>query len=365
MKVLRDEVLILELYRKTYANVYLDNIKYNVETVINHFKNYDYYFGVVKSDCYGHKGIETVEAIISGGVNYLAVVTLEEALYIRKYLKEIPILCLGVINSKDVEIAKTNNITIIINSLETLYDYLKINTEGLKVHIKINTGANRLGLKTKEEITEALIKLAETNIEVEGIYTHIYKTEDKKTTEEQFKLFQELTKNIDLDKIPIRHIQASDALYGYEKPKYINACRLGIIMYGLIENDLNLKSTISLHSEIAQIYHLKKGENVGYAGIYHAPNDEIVAVVSIGYADGIIRRNSGRNVYINNKAYPIIGNICMDYLFIRIDENVKLNDEVIIIKDNDHINEIAKHLETISYEIITSIGSRVPRIYKE
>jgi len=353
----------MKLHRKTYAKIYLDNIKYNVEKIIKDY-SYEYYIGVVKADSYGHKGIKPIKAMISSGINYLAVVSLEEALHIRRYLKDIPILCMGVVHYEDVELAIKNNITLTINSLETTKDYLKVNNTGLKVHIKINTGANRLGIKEDSELVETLDLLSKNNITVEGIYTHVYNADNKTDTENQFRSFEETTKNIDLYKIPIRHLQASNAMCNYEKPKYVNASRFGIIMYGLANPAHNLKSTISLHSQIIQINHLKKGDNVGYKGVYHAPNDEIIGVVCIGYADGIIRKNKGRFVYVNDKPYPIIGNICMDYLFIRIDESVKLYDDVVIIKDNDHVIEIAEYLDTIPYEVINSITTRVPRIYK-
>ena len=150
----------------------------------------------------------------------------------------------------------------------------------------------------------------------------------------------------------------------YEKPEFVNGCRLGIIMYGFNEvNNIKLKSTFKLYSEIIQIHELNSGDNIGYNGIYKADDTEIIGVVAIGYADGIIRKNTGRYVYINDKKYKIIGNICMDMLFVLIDENVKLNDEVLIIKDNNHINEIANHLDTINYEVMCSISNRVNRKY--
>ncbi len=87
-------------------------------------------------------------------------------------------------------------------------------------------------------------------------------------------------------------------------------------------------------------------------------------MVSIGYADGVIRKNTGRNVYINDKPYEIVGNICMDMLFVKVDDEVKVHDRVEILRDIDHIEEVAKHLDTIPYEVICTIGKRVPRIYK-
>lgn len=87
-------------------------------------------------------------------------------------------------------------------------------------------------------------------------------------------------------------------------------------------------------------------------------------MVSIGYADGVVRRNTGRNVYINDKPYEIVGNICMDMLFVKVDDEVKVHDRVEILRDIEHIEEVAKHLDTIPYEVICTIGKRVPRIYK-
>jgi len=138
-------------------------------------------------------------------------------------------------------------------------------------------------------------------------------------------------------------------------------------MYGFTTNkDLELKSTIKLISEVIQINELKKGETVGYNGTYVAKEDgEKIAVISIGYADGVIRKNTGRNVYINNMEYQIVGNICMDMLFVKIDDSVKIYDKVYILKDIKHIEEVAKHLDTIPYEIICSIGKRIPRICKQ
>ena len=136
-------------------------------------------------------------------------------------------------------------------------------------------------------------------------------------------------------------------------------------MYGFNEvNNIKLKSTFKLYSEIIQIHKIHKDETVGYNAKHKAKNEELIGVVAIGYADGIIRKNIGRNVYINNKPYEIVGNICMDMLFVKIDNNVSLYDKVEIIKDNEHIKEIAKHLDTIPYEIMCNISNRVPNIYK-
>lgn len=355
----------MDLYRKTYVEINLKNIQNNVSKIINKYNNYKYYFGVVKADCYGHQSLETVKSIINGGCNYLAVATLEEALVIRKKIKEIPILCLGIIPIEFINICILNNITITISSLDYALSLSLIEVGNIKVHIKINTGMNRLGINCKNDFNSTINFLNKKNIFVEGIYTHIYDYKSDIKIENQFNDYFKIIEDIDKSKIPIFHISASETI-NYPKKDIINGCRIGIIMYGLTEsNDSKLDSTFSLYSRVIQINNIKKGETVGYGGTYVANQNEKIGVVCIGYADGIIRKNTGRNVYINNKEYKIIGNICMDMLFIKIDDEVKLNDKVVIIKDNNHIKEIASYLNTIPYEVICSISNRVPRIYKK
>ena len=349
------------MYRNAYVEVNLSNIKYNVQQLISKYKDYKYYFGVVKADCYGHNGNTVVKTIIDAGCNYLAVATLDEAMEIRKEIKDIPILCLGIIDEEYIPICIKNNITITISNL----DYLKkldLNNN-LKVHIKINTGMNRLGINNRDELNEAYKIIKDSNLILEGIYTHIYNATDEETTMKQYEAFEEITKDINLKDIPIIHVGASEATEFYKKREYANGCRLGISMYGLIDyDDIEFKSTFSLYSKVIQINEVENG-TVGYNGTYKVNGKEKIAVIPIGYADGIIRKNTGRYVYINGKRYKIVGNVCMDMLFVSIDDSVKVGDKVAIIKDINHIKEIAKHLDTITYEVTCSIGKRVPRIY--
>lgn len=352
------------MYRNTYVQIDLKNIKENVQKIIKRYSNYKYYFGVVKADCYGHDDVKTVKAIIDGGCNYLCVATLEEALEIRKKIEDIPILCLGVILKDYIDICKTKNITVTIPSSEYVKELKDENIENLKVHIKINTGMNRLGIKESEELKEVYKILEKKKANIEGVYTHIYEANNKQKYDIQIEKFEELLENIPKERIPIIHTSASEAMSNYNKIDDVNGCRLGIIMYGFTENkELNLKSTFSLKSQVIQINNLKPGETVGYNGKYIAKENEKIAVVSIGYADGILRKNTGRTVFINEKEYKIVGNICMDMLFVKIDDTVKLYDTVEILKDIEHIESVAKYLDTIPYEIMCSIGKRVPRKY--
>jgi len=350
------------MYRNTYVEINLNNLENNIKKIINETSDYKYHFGVVKADCYGCGVLGCLDTVINSGCNYLCVATLDEALEIRNVNKKIPILCLGEIDGKYLDIAVYNNITITINSLE-YFNSMKL-SDKMKVHIKINTGMNRLGLSNNEDVLYLYKCLKEKNVEVEGIYTHIYEPSNESNYNKQMDKFIECINGINLDEIKIIHTSASEAMLNFEKLDFVNGCRLGISMYGFYAKEsMNLDSVFSLHSQIIQINKLCKGDTVGYDGTYMALGDELIGVVSIGYADGIIRKNKGRYVYINNNRYEIVGNICMDMLFVKIDDKVKLYDEVILSKDNKHIMEVCKYLDTIPYEIMCSIGKRVPRRY--
>lgn len=347
------------MIRKTYELINLKKIENNVKTIINSSKEYKYHIAVVKANCYA-LGIKCIKSILLGGANYLAVSSLDEALKVRK-ITDTRILVLEPIDTKYINIANKNNITLTISSLEYLN---KVKNKIFTCHLKINTGMNRLGIGTKEELNEIYKIINESNIKIEGIYTHIYKSTDSTLTESQFKRFENITSDINLSKIEIVHIPNSDTITNYKKKDYVNGCRMGIIMYGF-NNKLALNSVFTLKSKIIEIKEIKKDETVGYDGKYKANKDEYIGIVPIGYADGIIRKNTGRFVYINNNKYKIVGNICMDMLFVLIDKTVKVNDTVEIIKDNQHINEIAEHLETINYEVMCDVSSRVDRKYIE
>ena len=345
-------------YRKTEALINLHNIKYNVKKLISTYDNYKYYIGVVKADSYGHNSDRVVKTIIDGGCNYLAVSSLDEALEIRKRFN-IPILCLGIIHEEYMSICEENNIDVTVTNKSYLE---KIKNYNLNVHIKIDTGMNRLGVKEKEEFNEMINIINNSSLYLKGIFTHIYDALNSDNTNKQIEQFKDITSGIDLSKIDIVHIAQSDTLINYPKIDFCNGCRLGIAMYGFDNSDL-FKSTFSLVSEIIEVKKLKRGETVSYGGTYKANGDEIIGIVSIGYADGVNRKSKGAYVYINDKKYEMVGNICMDMLMVKIDESVKLYDKVYIYKDIEHIKYLSNYLDTIPYELICSVSKRVPRKY--
>lgn len=222
------------MYRNTYVEINVDNLKYNVETLINNYKGYKYYIGVVKGNAYGHSE-KIARHLLASGINYLAVATLEEAMAIRKETIDAPILCLEPVSLNSIEECINNKIAITIPSFEYFESLLKKDLSGnLKVHIKIDSGMNRLGLNDKNEVKKVYENLKyDNNMELEGIFTHFATSGiNDKNWDNQLESFKEIVSLIDLNTIPIIHLGRSLTLLNHEKISFANGIRLGIIMYG-------------------------------------------------------------------------------------------------------------------------------------
>lgn len=387
------------MYRKTYVEVNIDNLKNNVKNIVNYYNNYDYYFGVVKGNCYGHGTTNVINELIESGVNYLAVSSLEEAMEARQINKKIPILSLEPIRVEYIDICIKNNITITVHDYNYAKELIdkKIDKK-LKIHLKVDSGMNRLGFKDKKELTEIYTELKDKeNIEIEGIFTHFATLGiNDKEWDNQLEKFKEITSEINLKEIPIVHLSKSAAFINHPKIDFTNGIRLGIAMYGydltpkysnkglknklralkrkinknknnisqtITELPIELKSAFKMYSEVIQIKNIKKGEFVGYGASYRAKEDETIAIIPVGYDDGIFRNSRGRCVSINNKRYSMIGDVCMGMISVRVDNTVKMYDKVAIIGDAVPINEVAKHNRTSIYETMCNIGKQIPRVY--
>ena len=387
------------MYRKTYVEVDIDNLKNNVKNIVNYYNDYEYYFGVIKGNCYGHGTTYIINELIESGVNYLAVSTLEEVLEARKINKKIPILCLEPIRLEYIDICIKNNITVTVHDYSYAKELLekKLNKK-LKIHLKIDSGMNRLGFKKKDELNEIYESLKnKENAEIEGIFTHFATLGiNDKEWDNQLEKFEEITKDIDLKEIPIVHLYKSAAFINHPKLEFANGIRLGIGMYGYYSNPvyntsgiknklraikryinkkknnisktiikipIELKPAFKMYSEIIQIKEIKKGEFVGYGAMYRAKEDEIIGIIPVGYDDGIFRKSRGRYVTINNKRYQLIGDVGMGMTAVKIDNTINMYDKVTLIGDKVSIKEVANHNQTSIYEIMCNIGKQIPRVY--
>ncbi len=353
------------IIRETYAEINLKNILENYLSIKKRIGSKNI-IPVVKANAYGHGVIEVVDFLYSNNVDYFAVSTLEEALEIRKSFNKVRILVMGVVQSKYFNLASENNITLTISNNDQLSD-LEQNKSTLKVHIKVDTGMNRLGFKSDDELVKALkILNSNNNVRIEGIYTH-FSTADIDFEYYKFQLdrFKYVLKILDFD-FDMVHVSNSSSAIKYEEDlSFTTHVRLGISLYGLTldEDTTFLKNTYKLITHISEIKQLKKGDKVGYGATYTALQDELIGILPIGYADGFIRKNRDSFVEIKEKRYSIIGTICMDQMFIKIDESITKKDNVILFGNLITIDEVASRLDTINYEIICQISYRVPKIY--
>ena len=387
------------MYRHTYIQVDLDRLKTNVQNIIKGYPDYQYYIAVVKGNVYGH-GSYAIRAILKGGVNYLAVSSLEEAIKIRKYSKKVPILCLEPIGIEYIDECVKNDLTLTIPSIDYFMKLMEYPIKKkIKVHLKIDTGMNRLGFKDKYEIKEVVDQINKSPfLELEGIFTHLITTGiSDYVYDTQIQKFKELTSLIDLTKIKIVHLGRSLTLINHPRIDFCNGIRLGVIMYGFnntphygtsllerlrafkaylrvkrynispttLECKAEVMPALSLYSEIIQIKKVKAGEYIGYGTATKAIKDMYIGVVPIGYADGFSRRNSGNYVAINGKKFSILGEVGMGMIQVEVDELTKVNDPVELLGPNVSIREVSIHNHTTSYETMCMLKNDLPRIYVE
>ncbi|WP_296877497.1 alanine racemase [Thomasclavelia sp.] len=355
----------MSLYRDTYAKINLKYLKDNIETVYHKFKRP--LMAVIKADAYGH-GYHEVAKYIKD-IDYIemfAVATLPEAIELRELGIEKGILVLGAVptTKEEIDLAIKYDITLTMISLEYMHHLTSlIDDKPLKVHIKLDTGMHRIGLTSKEELDELLAAIDRNKFVLDGIFTH-YATADgqREAFEKQREMFYRLVGDHQFKYIHC----CNSAAMTYHHDTGSNLGRIGIVMYGIDpagqESD-EYKQVMSLYSKVSLVKQIKKGEQVGYGLIYTANEDEYIATIPIGYADGLIRKNQGRKVYIAGKYYEIVGRVCMDQMMVRVDETIKAGDQVEIFGEHISLASMAKELDTIPYEIICLISKRVERVY--
>lgn len=356
----------MNLKRDTYAIINLDNLKFNVDLVYKQFKKP--LMAVIKADAYGH-GYKEVASFLKD-IDYIemfAVATLPEAIELRELGVTKGILILGAIptSKEDIDLAIQYDISLTMVSV----DYLKLLNEivdpgkQLRVHIKLDTGMHRIGLTSKDELRTLLKMIDPDKFNVEGIFTHFATADgDEIEYEKQYHLFYDMIGNCRFKYI---HCCNSAAMI-YHGDDKSNIGRLGITMYGCSpagNEGEPYKQVMSLYTKVAMIKIIEAGAKVGYGLTYTAKQKEYIATLPIGYADGLIRKNQGRKVYINGKYFEIVGRVCMDQMMVRVDDSVKIGDRVEIFGDHISLESMAKDLDTISYEILCLVSKRVPRVY--
>lgn len=379
---------------KSNVIVDLSNIGHNARVITNTYKDYKYYMAVLKGNAYGH-GMKVVNKIIENGFNYIAVFSIKEALEIREYNKDIPILLLCPILIEELDIAKKNNLTITVNDINYLKELVKHDYK-LKIHLKLDTGMNRLGFKDKAEIVYAVNSIKESNYILEGIYSH-FSTIGlfDPYYDRQVRKFIELTSLLDLNEIPMIHFSSSVILLTHKKLECVNTLRCGILLYGynvcpFISNKgfknklrnirnryyqkkyklsklttnitIDVKPSMKFVTRILQIKNIRAGETIGY-GAYQAKENMKIAILPIGYSNGIGKGK--RYVLINGNKYYSVGEIAMNMMAVVIDDRVSIDDEVLVLGENLTLGQVSEFNNASLSETLINIGNNNTIEYRE
>ena len=333
---------------------------------------------VVKADAYGHGLIKSSHAALLGGAEWLGVALLSEAFEIRRAGVAAPVLAWLTPPGADFEGAIKNDIDLSISSMQHLQEiYAASLRVGLiaRVHLKVDTGMSRAGaLDEFPEIVSELNRLTAANeIELVGTWSHLACADEPAhpLNAEQIKRFKSALEYMNDENLNpgIRHIANSSAILALPDATF-DLVRAGLLIYGLSPTNIppkniSLKPAMELKARLLLVKQIPKGATVGYGATVEVEKETKIGIVAFGYADGLPRSTDGSAYFLhNNSPAPLIGRVSMDQCAINlgIDSLAKAGDEVVIFGVKPLANELATAAGTISYEIVSGIGSRTPRI---
>ncbi len=375
------------LKRASFVEVNTASLRHNFSAVKSIVPKDAHIMAVVKANAYGAGAIKASEIFLQEGANYLGVATLDEALELRSHFSKTPILILGYSPNANASMLIDNDLSAMVFSLEQaeVFSQMALKSQKrLKVHIKIDTGMHRLGLEPNFKSIEIIKKIrALKGLEIEGIFTHLSNADAKIKThaKNQMKAFNAFLEQLLDQKIEFQYRHAYNSagilsLCNGNENRLLNLYRPGIMLYGFYPSNgmkescpTILKNVISLKARIVQIRSVKKGEFIGYGEHFYTNEETLVGVLALGYADGLMRALGNRiQVAINNQLAPLIGKVCMDQCFVKLNNiQAKEGDEVILFGDKsakaNDASEIAALLNTIAYETISTLSKRLERVY--
>jgi alanine racemase len=364
----------------TKVIVSLKAIKNNIEAIGEKIGKGVKILACVKTDAYGH-GIEKVSKAIRQDADYLAVASVNEGILLRNIGIKLPILVLNCILKEELKNIVKYNLTQTLCSFEMACALNKASSKRnkiAKVHIDIDTGMGRIGIRPPDVIDFIKKVKKLNNLNIEGVYTHFPSADDDEHyTHNQLKSFEGLIKNLEaigID-IPLKHTANSAAIMNFPKTHF-NMIRPGLMIYGyypspLVKRTVKLKPAMSLATKIVSLRELPKGASISYGRTHTTSRPSMIATLPMGYGDGYSRALSNKGqALIRGEKVPIVGRICMDQTMIDVTKvpKAKIGDEVVLIgKQNNKtitMEEVASLAGTIPYEITCMIGKKTKRTYK-
>lgn len=372
--------------RRTWAEINLDNLAYNYHKLRRQMGEHAKYLGVVKADAYGHGAIRVARKLEELGADYLAISNVEEAMELRHHGIHLPILMLGYTPAEMTTALIDNHVTQDVPSLEMAKAYSREAVaygKTLKVHLKLDTGMGRLGFQCDEahfdqslqEILEA-VKLP--GLDWEGVFMHFCVSDVPDSiqcrafTETQHDRFVHMIQEVESKagfKFRIHHCCNSGGVLFH--PDYAwDMCRPGVVLYGTepMSVEFGLKPVMTLKTTVGPIKEYAPGTSVSYGRTYYTDTTRRIAVLSIGYADGLRRCLSNRwEMQTKDGPARICGRICMDMCMVDLTDlpNIKTGDEVVVFGEGNPVEKMAEMADTITYELTCAVSKRVPRIYIE
>ena len=374
-----------------------ENLRKNLEKIRSINKNI---ICVIKDNAYG-LGIKNILPILlENNCNYFAVAYSDEAVKIREILKnfekekklkflenrKIKIMALNYIKPKKLEYAIENDVELTVFNFSQLSDYLKILEESfentvLKIHIKVNSGMNRLGfneseiLELIEKIKKYEINSKNNKLEIISIFSHISDAENQIETEKQVEKYENILKIFDKNnvKYQYKHLQASPLLFKYGEKYNYDFARVGMALYGMepLSYDVGLFDVITVKSQIINIRNVKKNDKISYGSKGIVNRNSKIGIVSIGYAHGLqkqIENSQEAYVLVNGKKAKIVGEICMDMIFVDLTdiENMGMNAEVVVVGSQKNVEngvneritlrQVARWAGTIQDDVLTKFS---------
>lgn len=365
----------MDMLRKTRAVINLDNLKHNLVAFRETMDSKVKVAAVVKANAYGHDIITITGLLLEQGVDYIAVATLQEAVQLRKKFPQAELLVMGYTPDDQLNFVVDYSITQTVFSLDQgriLSEHAVAAGKTAKVHVKVDTGFNRLGYRDHELALEEVTAMADLDgVEVEGIFSHLA-LNSPESDEKQYQLLTNLVDKLEARgvTIPIKHICDSIGAVAY--PQYhMDMVRLGALLYGYCsrKTSFELKPVMTLRTEVSMVKTIGPGEGVSYSHLFLTEKDTRIATLPVGYADGF-PRNIWREGYvlINGQQAKFAGLPCMDQCMVDVTGlDVSVGDEVILFGGHGgnelHLDNLAKWCGTNKNELLTRVSLRVPRVY--
>lgn len=366
----------MDAQKRTWAEIDLGSLAHNYKTIKARLGGTGV-MAIVKADAYGHGSVQTAHTLESLGCSYFATATVDEAAELRAAGISSPIAVLGRTPPEYTDELLSNDLTQSVSTLEDAVEYSKAAEKlgrKLRVHIKLDTGMGRLGFAA-DDLKSAAKAMVLPGLYAEGAFSHfaVADAPDDEYTLGQIRSFNDCIKtleNLSGQRFKILHCAASSGMLNYEKAHF-DLVRPGIALYGIRPDaacaDWGLRPVMSLKTRISLLRTIKKGESVSYGRTYVAEEDRLVAVLPIGYADGLHRLLSNKAEFsVRGQRIRQIGNICMDMCMADVTDvpGISVGDEVTVFGAEPSVCELSGKAGTIPYELMCAVSPRVPRVYK-